>query len=91
MVTKKKKSVPFIFEPPCIFLTNFDSSFTRLCCLGTVQKIPAPETAFKYIFVAVGGGTVEKVRRISEYNSEIPQSEPYRIIFKRSTKIVFIQ
>jgi len=73
------------------FLPNFDSSFTRLFCLGNVQKILVPETTFKYICVVVEGGTAEKVRRISENGSEIPSSKPYRIIFKRSTKNVFIQ
>lgn len=72
------------------FLPDFDLSFTRLYCLGNVQKILVPETAFKYICVVVGGGTVGKVRRISEYSSEIPSTKPYRIISKRSTKNVFI-
>jgi hypothetical protein len=73
------------------FLSNFESSFIGLYCLGNVQKIPVPETAFKFIFVAVGGGTAENVRRISKYIYEIPSSKPCRIIFKRSTKNVFIQ
>jgi len=72
------------------FLPNFDFTFTRLYCLGNVQKILVPETAFKYICVVAGGGTAGKVHRISEYSSEILSSKPYRIIFKRSTKNVFI-
>lgn len=73
------------------FLPNFDSSFTILYCLGNVQKFLVPETAFKYICVALGGGSAEKIRTVSECSSEIPSSKPYRIIFKRSTKNVFFQ
>jgi hypothetical protein len=54
------------------FLTELRFFFYILYCLGNVQKILVPGTAFKYICVAVGGGTAAKVRRIGEYSSEIP-------------------
>ena len=71
----------FFLKGGITFLPNFDSSITRLFCLGNVQKILVPETTFKYICVVVEGGTEEKVRRISENGSEISSLKLYRLIF----------